>query len=65
MCIRDSIGFEGDLPYAIAVLDYGDYKIFGRIAPGLSDEKIQVGMPMKTMVNTLSNGQLSYVFQKA
>jgi uncharacterized OB-fold protein len=59
------VGFENDLPYAIAVLDYGDYKVFGRIAGDLSDDEIQVGMEMKTVVNQLPNGQLNYVFQKS
>jgi hypothetical protein len=58
-------GFEGDLPYRIAVLDYGDYKIFGRIAGELPEEEIQLGMEMKTAVNRLPNGQLNYVFRKA
>jgi len=59
------IGFEDDLPYAIALLDYGSYKVFGRIADGIPMEDVKIGMPMKTVVNTLSNGQLNYVFQKA
>ena len=59
------VGFEDDLPYAIAVLDYGDYKVFGRIAGDLPDDEIQVGMEMKTVANTLPNGQMNYIFQKA
>ena len=59
------VGFGDDLPYSIALLDYGDYKVFGRIASDIPDEKIQVGMEMKTEVNNLPNGQLNYVFQKA
>lgn len=58
------IGFDEDLPYCIAVLDYGDYKIFGRIASDIPDDDIKLGMEMKTEVNTLPNGQLNYVFQK-
>ena len=58
-------GFGDDLPYCIALLDYGDYKVFGRIARDLPDEEIQVGMEMKADVNKLPNGQLNYVFQKA
>ncbi|MBW1772496.1 MAG: Zn-ribbon domain-containing OB-fold protein [Deltaproteobacteria bacterium] len=58
------VGFENDLPYAIAVLDYGDYKVFGRIAGDLPDDEIQMGMEMKTIVNHLPNGRLNYVFQK-
>ena len=59
------IGFGDDLPYAIALLDYGDYKVFGRIADEVPDAEIQVGMEMTTRPNTLSNGQLNFVFQKA
>jgi uncharacterized OB-fold protein len=59
------IGFGDDLPYAIALLDYGDYKVFGRIADGVPEEEIAVGMDMKTVANELPNGQLNYVFQKA
>ena len=59
------IGFEEDLPYCIALLDYGDYKIFGRLASDLPEGEIQIGMPMKTVVNELPNGQLNYVFTKA
>jgi uncharacterized OB-fold protein len=58
-------GFEGDLPYSLAVLDYEEYKVFGRIASDLSDEEVKVGMEMKTIVNKLPNGQLNYIFQKA
>ena len=59
------IGFEKDVPYCIALVDYGDYKVFGRITADLPEEDIQVGMDMQTVVNTLPNGQLSYVFIKA
>ena len=59
------VGFGEDLPYAIALLDYGDYKVFGRIAGDVPEEEIKVGMDMKTVVNELPNGQLYYVFQKA
>jgi uncharacterized OB-fold protein len=58
------IGFENDLPYCIAVLDYDGYKVFGRIDKDLEDSEIKIGMEMKTVVNTLPNGQLNYVFQK-
>jgi len=59
------IGFGDDLPYAIAVLDYGDYKVFGRIAGSVPEEEIRIGMEMTTVVNQLPNGQMNYVFQKA
>jgi uncharacterized OB-fold protein len=59
------IGFQDDVPYWIAILDYGDYKVFGRIAGNLPEEDVKVGMEMKTAVNKLPNGQLNYIFQKA
>ncbi|MEJ2724402.1 MAG: Zn-ribbon domain-containing OB-fold protein [Deltaproteobacteria bacterium] len=59
------VGFEGDLPYCIALLDYGNYKVFGRISSSLGEDQIKIGMDMKTVVNKLPNGQLNYVFQKA
>ncbi|MDX1707024.1 MAG: Zn-ribbon domain-containing OB-fold protein [Desulfobacterales bacterium] len=59
------IGFEEDVPYCIALLDYGDYKVFGRIAGDLADGEIQIGMEMQAAVNQLPNGQLNYVFKKS
>ena len=57
-------GFADDLPYSIALLDYGNFKVFGRIADGLDEEELEVGMEMVTKVNRLSNGQLNIVFAK-
>lgn len=59
------IGFGDDLPYAIALLDFGDYKIFGRIAGDVPENEIKIGMEMAAVVNELPNGQLNYVFKKA
>ncbi|MFQ5721504.1 MAG: Zn-ribbon domain-containing OB-fold protein [Candidatus Aminicenantales bacterium] len=59
------VGFEGDLPYFIAVLDYGEYKIFGRITAEVPEEELRLGLEMKTVANRLPNGQLNYVFVKA
>ncbi len=56
------IGFDGDLPYSIALLDYGDYKVFGRIADGVKEDEIKLGMDMETKVNELAQGRLNYVF---
>ncbi len=58
------IGFQDDVPYCIALLDYGDYKVFGRIAADVPEQEVSIGMEMKTSVNELPNGQLNYVFQK-
>jgi len=58
------VGFEQDLPYSIAVLDYGEYKVFGRISSDVPEEEIRLGMEMETVVNRLPDGQLNYVFKK-
>ncbi len=59
------VGFQDDVPYCIALLDYGDFKVFGRIDTGLEENELKVGMEMVTTANTLPNGQLNYVFRKA
>ena len=58
-------GFQADVPYSIALLDYGSFKVFGRIGKEVPEKDIAVGMPMKTVVNRLPGGQLNYVFVKA
>jgi len=59
------VGFDGDLPYSIAMLDYGDYQVFGRLDSGLDMDEVKIGMEMTTAVNELPDGQLNYVFRKA
>ncbi len=58
-------GFTQDLPYTIAVLDYGDYKVFGRVDSSVPVQELSVGIPMKATVHPLPNDQINYVFQKA
>jgi uncharacterized OB-fold protein len=58
------VGFQDDVPYCIALLDYGDFKVFGRIAPEIAEEELEVGMQMVTAVHRLASGQLTYVFKK-
>jgi uncharacterized OB-fold protein len=58
-------GFKEDLPYTIALLDYGDYKVFGRIDPGFPEADLAVGMEMRAVPGKTANGQLTYMFQKA
>jgi uncharacterized protein len=59
------VGFDADLPYSIAMLDYGDYQIFGRLADDVDPGEVKIGMPMTTVVNELPNGQLNFVFKIA
>ena len=59
------VGFDGDLPYSIALLDYGDYQVFGRLDSGLDTAEVKIGMDMITVANQLPSGQINYVFKKA
>ncbi|MBN2569335.1 MAG: Zn-ribbon domain-containing OB-fold protein [Deltaproteobacteria bacterium] len=59
------VGFENDLPYTIGVLDYGDYKVFGRIDKSITEEDLSVGLDMKAVVKKLEDDHLTYVFEKA
>ena len=59
------VGFDGDLPYSIALLDYGEYQVFGRLDSSLGPADVEVGMEMTTVANKLADGQINYVFKKA
>jgi len=58
-------GFEEDVPYYLAVVEFGDYRVFGRISKEVSEDEISVGMAIKAAVEKLPNDRLTYVFQKA
>jgi uncharacterized protein len=60
-------GFTDELPYTIALVDYGDYKVFGRIDPAVPnpDDALKVGMEMVAKPSKTANGQLTYVFLNA
>ena len=58
-------GFTEELPYTIAVVDYGEYKLFGRIDRSVSEDELQVGMEMNAVVSKTLNDQLTYAFKKA
>ncbi len=58
-------GFEGDIPYILGLVDYGGYKVFGRINRDMPLEEITVGMKMRPQVVKLAQGHLNYEFIKA
>ncbi|MCB2146092.1 MAG: Zn-ribbon domain-containing OB-fold protein [Deltaproteobacteria bacterium] len=57
-------GFEGDLPYTIALVDFGAYKVFGRIADGIVESDLSIGMALAAKANPLADGRINYVFHK-
>ena len=58
------VGFEHDLPYTIALVDFGEYKVFGRISKDIDLKEIKIGMELKVQAIKLPNEQLLYVFVK-
>jgi len=58
-------GFTDEVPYTIAVVDYGDFQIFGRMDRALPEEELRVGMEVTAAVETTPNGKVTYVFRKA
>jgi len=58
------VGFEKDLPYTIALVDFGEFKVFGRISKDIPEDEIKVGMELKPKVVQISDGQLSFEFVK-
>lgn len=55
-------GFESDVPYILGLVEYGNIKVFGRVKSGVQEEALKIGMPMKAVVNKLSDGQITYEF---
>jgi hypothetical protein len=59
-------GFEGDLPYTIALAEFDNgMKVFGRLSKEIKEEEIAIGMELKYHVVKLPNDRLTYEFQKA
>ncbi len=56
-------GFQEDLPYTIGLLDYGGYKVFGRLSQSVKKDHLHVGMRMKAAVRRTTRGQLTYAFE--
>jgi uncharacterized OB-fold protein len=58
-------GFEGDLPYTIALVKFdNNMKVFGRLSKEIKDEDIQIGMGLAYEVVKLPNDHVSYEFKK-
>ena len=60
------VGFEGDPPYTMGVVDFGDgMKLFARMAKDINPEEIQVGMDVSIRSLKYDDGQLSFELTKA
>ena len=58
-------GFEKDVPYTLALVDFGKVKVFGRMGGGVPEDALKVGLPVKAEVVKFPDGQLSYEFLPA
>jgi uncharacterized OB-fold protein len=58
-------GFEEDLPYTIALADFGDVKVFGRMSKDLKEEDMKIGMDLKVVPVKLQGGKVAYELRKA
>lgn len=56
------VGFEKELPYTIALAEFQNCKVFGRLSPEISEEAVIPGMALKIEVCRLPDERLTYVF---
>jgi uncharacterized OB-fold protein len=58
-------GFEGDPPYTMGVVDFGDgLKLFARIEKGIKPEEVKVGMDVIVKPIKYDDNQLSFEIAK-
>jgi len=58
-------GFEEDIPYTLALVDYGAYKVFGRLSRDISEDKISIGMDVVPHMVKLPKEHISFEFREA
>lgn len=58
-------GFESDVPYTLALVEFNGVKVFGRISKEIKETDVKVGMELRPSVVELPNGQLVYEFVKS
>lgn len=58
-------GFEADLPYSIALVEFpNQWKVFGRLSKEIKEEEITIGMDLMIEVVKLPNNRVTYQFKK-
>jgi uncharacterized OB-fold protein len=58
-------GFEEDIPYTLALVDYGAYKVFGRLSRDIPEDEITIGMNVVPYMVKLPNEHISFEFREA
>ena len=57
-------GFEDDAPYVLAIADFGDLRVFGRLSKEIKESEIDIGMSVKITATKSSDNRVAYEFQK-
>jgi uncharacterized OB-fold protein len=57
-------GFEEDLPYTIALADFGDVRVFGRMSKDLKEEDLRIGMALEVVPVKLPGEKVAYEFKR-
>ncbi|MGQ9546708.1 MAG: Zn-ribbon domain-containing OB-fold protein [Dehalococcoidia bacterium] len=58
-------GFEDDAPYTLAIADFDDVRVFGRLSKGIKEGDIKLGMKVKVVPVKLPGDRTGYEFQRA
>ena len=58
-------GFEKDCPYTMGVVNFGDLKLFARLAKDIQPEDVKVGMDVTIRPLQYEDGQMSFEILKA
>jgi uncharacterized OB-fold protein len=58
-------GFEKDCPYTMGVVNFGDLKLFARLAQDIKPEDVKVGMDVTVRPLQYEDGQMSFEILKA
>jgi uncharacterized OB-fold protein len=59
-------GFEADLPYTIALVEFENkIKVFGRLSKEIKEPEISIGMELRVEVVKLPNDRIIYEFKEA
>lgn len=57
-------GLEKDLPYSIAVVDFGSFRMFGHLDTAIAADRLRIGMKLEVYVQKLSGKQIIYGFRE-
>lgn len=57
-------GFENDAPYTLAIVDFNEVRVFGRLSKSIKESDIKPGMKLRVLPVKLPGDRIGYEFQK-